>query len=79
MNPTLYLNFAIQLFQRNNPIEMVVASFQQWTHMLKNYNSNAKLNKFRHGMYVQQMKRMERYLSEGSPYQHQGIKMDRRF
>ncbi len=78
-NPATW-NLAVQAFQRNNPILEMVARFQQLVYMIKNYNSNVKLNKFRHNLYMQQLHRMERFLSESSPYRvERGKKIDRRF
>lgn len=79
MSASVYINLAIQALQRSNPIGELVNSVQSVVYMLMNYNSNVKLNKYRHSLYMQQLRRMEGFLSQGSPYTCRGEKMDRRF
>ncbi len=79
MSATAYINLAIQAFQRSNPIHEVMGRINAVIHMLVNYQSDVKLNKFRHSLYEQQLKRMEGFLSQASPYQYQGVKIDKKF
>lgn len=79
MNPTVYLNFALRFFQRSNPLLELLDRASAIAGLLVNYTSTVKLNKYRHNLYVQQFRRMEGYLSQSSPYQYRGQKMDRRF
>jgi hypothetical protein len=78
MNASVYFNLARQALQRNNPVMEVVARLHMLFRMLMTYNSNVKLNKYRHSLYMQQLKRMEGFISHGSPYSYKGGKMDRR-
>ncbi len=79
MSASVYLNLAIQAFQRSNPIGEMVESFHAFVSMILNYKSNAKLNRFRHNLYMQQLNRMEGFLTNSSPYTHRGVKIDRKF
>jgi hypothetical protein len=80
MSASVYLNLAIQAFQRSNPIGEMVDSFMSMVSMVINYKSNAKLNRFRHNLYMQQLNRMEGFLTNASPYaSSKGVKIDRKF
>ncbi len=79
MNANVYVNLAIQMFQRSNPIGELVSRFYVVINMLLTYKSNVKLNKYRHSLYMQQLKRMEGFIVNGSPYTYRGNKMDRKF
>lgn len=79
MSATVYFNVAMQALQRNNPVLQVMASIQQALALIMNYKSNLRLNKYRQSLYMQQLRRMEGFITEGSPYQHRGVKMDRKF
>ena len=76
----LYINYAVQLAQRNNPIIEMASRIAAAVNMLLNYQSNVKLNKYRHNLYEQQLRRMEGFLTQGSPYtQYRGTRVDRKF
>lgn len=77
MNASSYVNLAVQMFQRTNPLGEIVAAIQSFANLILNYNSTVKLNKFRHNLYVQQLRRMEGFLSQESPYE--GVKINRQF
>lgn len=79
VNVSTYFNLAVQAFQRNNPILELVNRINALVYMIVNYQSNVKLNKFRHNLYMQQLRRMEGFLSQASPYTYRGNKIDRRF
>ncbi len=79
MSASTYFNLAVQAFQRNNPVLEVVNRVSILVYNIINYKSNVKLTKYRHNLYLQQLKRMEGFLSEASPYQYRGGKMDRKF
>jgi hypothetical protein len=79
MSASVYINLAVQALQRNNPILELLARIQSTIDLVLNYQSNVKLNKYRHSLYQQQLKRMEGFLTTSSPYTYRGNKMDRRF
>jgi hypothetical protein len=78
-NVATFFNLTLQLLQRNNPIQQALEAVTAFINLVFNYQSDVKLNKFRQSLYMQQMRRMENYLSQASPYQYQGNKIDRRF
>lgn len=79
MNPTMYFNYALQMMRQVNPVLEIWTRIQSIAQVLMTYNSSVKLNKFRHNLYMQQLYRMESFISQGSPYNVRGTKMDRRF
>jgi len=74
-----YVNMAVQLFQRSNPLTEILQRLNGIVAFISNYQSNIKLNKYRQSLYMQQLNRMEGYIATGSPYQFRGEKIDRRF
>jgi hypothetical protein len=79
MSAVAYFTMAKQAFQRSNPLSGIVPHLLQFWSLVVNYKSNVRLNQYRKSLYVQQLKRMESFLAEGSPYQYRGKKMDRQF
>jgi hypothetical protein len=79
MNASVYFNLAKQALQRNNPVLDAINRIVSLITTVMTYNSNVKLNKYRHNLYIQQLRRMEGFISQGSPYRYRGEKMDRRF
>lgn len=80
MNTTMmYVNFALQIFQRSNPLLEVLTRLTAAIQFVVNYKSMVRLNRYRHGLYMQQLNRMEGFLAQGSPYQYRGNKINRTF
>jgi len=70
----------VSYFQRQNPVLMIVGQVQASLNFVMTYQSNVKLNRFRHSLYVQQLKRMEGFIAQGSPYEAgRGEKINRQF
>lgn len=80
MSASVYFNLAIQALQRSNPIGELMDRLRDAIDLLLNYHSNIKLNRYRHSLYMQQLRRMEGFLTNSSPYSNaRGVKIDRRF
>ena len=75
----VYANFALKLFQDNNPLMGFVQWFTAMAYQLATHRSNVKLNHYRKSLYSQQLEKMESYLTEGSVYQFNGRKLNRRY
>lgn len=79
MSTEVYINLALQALRRSNPIQEIAQRIQAFVYTLFTHKSNVKLTKYRQSLYIQQLRRMEGFISQGSPYRYRGEKMDRRF
>lgn len=78
-SPKTYIEFSINFFRRNNPVEAVTMGVIQTVYNLVTYNSRMKLLKYRFMLEQQKLARIENTLSSFNPYEHTGAKMDRRY
>ncbi len=75
-----YFSLAQSAFRRHNPLAEIVMQLVHFVNTWMNLKSDKKLNTYRHTMYMQQLKRMESFISQGSPYGYErGLKIDRKF
>lgn len=77
-NPQVLLQMTQNFLQRNNPLFAMIAQLTQAVDFVLNFQSQAKLMKFRFMLYKQQMQSIESNLRAGAVAPH-GTKVDRRY
>ncbi len=78
-SPQMFIQLSIDYFKRNNPVEAVVVNMVQTAYNLITLKSRMKLLKYRFMLERQKLERIETTLTQFSPYETQGSKMDRRY
>lgn len=76
-NPQMILQMSINFFKRNNPVEVLFASLAQSANEVVTFSSKMKLLKYKFMIARQQLQRMEDNLSQDSPYNVKGYKIDK--
>jgi len=63
----------------NNPLEVMFKAVTEAVDFVLNYNSKLKLIRYKFMLAQQQMNNMEHFVSEGSPYEVRGHKIDKAY
>jgi hypothetical protein len=75
----MYMKASQAFFSRNNPLDAIVKSITEGIDTLLNFNSKMKLIRYKFMLAQQQMNNMEHFVTEGSPYEVKGHKIDRAY
>jgi hypothetical protein len=76
-NPQMIWQFSVNFFKRNNPVDVLVGNFVYAVNELLTFSSKMKLLRYKFMLARQQLTRMEESLSQDSPYNIRGHKIDK--
>ena len=68
-----------EFLTRNNPLESILKAVSESIDFVMNYNSKLKLIRYKFMLAKQQMNTMEHFVSQGSPYEVRGNKIDKAY
>lgn len=76
-NPQMIWQFSVNFFKRNNPVDVLVGNVVYAVNELLTFSSKMKLLRYKFMLARQQLTRMEESLSQDSPYNIRGHKIDK--